>query len=226
MTSQAHAGKRPVCPDCLRPQQTCICRWITPTEHAVEVLILQHPLEVAHAKGSARLLHLSLPRSRMVVGETFEEPVLRKLLYAPFPHRQDCGARSAQPILLYPATPGSAEPPILDEAALREPENIRLVILDGTWRKSRKMLYSNPLLQQLPRLPLLQMPASRYAIRKAHAPDQLSTLEACCHALIQLERNEERYRPLLEAFNGFVVQQSGYASAYKQQGDKRGQKAG
>ena len=64
---------------------------------------------------------------------------------------------------------------------------LRLVLLDGTWRKSRKMLWANPLLQALPRLALHHVPASRYAIRKAHAPHQLSTLEATQQALRHLE---------------------------------------
>jgi DTW domain-containing protein YfiP len=83
-------------------------------------------------------------------------------------------------------------------------------VLDGTWRKSRKMLYQNPLLQQLPRLALRDMPASRYLIRKAHRSDQLSTLEATCTALMQLEGGVERFQPLLAAFHGFVAQQLGY----------------
>ncbi|RYF33813.1 MAG: DTW domain-containing protein, partial [Comamonadaceae bacterium] len=52
--------KRRHCATCLRPQGTCLCRWVTPTGHRTEVLILQHPMEVAQAKGSARLLQLSL----------------------------------------------------------------------------------------------------------------------------------------------------------------------
>lgn len=40
--------------------------------HQVEMLILQHPLEVHNAKGSARLLHLSLPRSGLVTGQVFD----------------------------------------------------------------------------------------------------------------------------------------------------------
>ena len=80
-------------------------------------------------------------------------------------------------------------------------------MLDGTWRKSRKMLYLNPLLQQLPRLALQDMPASRYRIRTAHKPDQLSTLEATCAALAQLEGSAAPFLPLLAAFDGFVAQQ-------------------
>ena len=66
---------RPQCTACLRPLSACICHWVAPTDHAVEVLVLQHPLEVHQAKGSARLLHLSLAHCRLVVGEAFAAPV-------------------------------------------------------------------------------------------------------------------------------------------------------
>ena len=54
------------------------------------------------------------------------------------------------------------------------------------------------------------MPTSHYLIRKAHRPDQLSTLEATCAALAQLEGSVERFQPFLTAFDGFVSQQLGY----------------
>ncbi|WP_211453239.1 tRNA-uridine aminocarboxypropyltransferase [Collimonas antrihumi] len=198
--------KRLSCPKCLRPQRTCICHWITPTENAVEVLIMQHPLEVGNAKGSVRLLELSLQRSEVIVGEVFAEPAMQALLQTP-------GAKYT--ILLYPDSPEDkglnlATPPQLDPALLRDPAQVRLIVLDGTWRKSRKMLYLNPLLQQLPRLSLSNTPTSRYMIRKAHSPGQLSTLEATCYALMQLEQNEGKYQPLLTAFSGFVAQQAAY----------------
>ena len=78
------------------------------------------------------------------------------------------------------------------------------MVLDGTWRKSRKMLYQNPVLHALPRLPLTQMPASHYLIRKAHAPDQLSTLEASCYALAQLGATADLLT-LLASFDAFVA---------------------
>lgn len=207
------ATKRQTCATCLRPQSTCICSWLTPLVHLVEVVILQHPLEVNNAKGSARLLHLSLPHSRMVTGEVFAESALQALLTAPF--NATSAASPKQAILLYPDAPESSllkmpTPPVLTPQLLCDPARLRLIVLDGTWRKSRKMLYCNPLLQCLPRLPLRDMPASRYAIRKAHRPDQLSTLEATCAALIQLERSAAQFQPLLTAFDGFVAQQRGY----------------
>lgn len=207
--------KRALCATCLRPQRTCICLWITPTEHDVEVLFLQHPLEIDNAKGSARLLHLSLARSHIITGEVFAEDELRALLYAPFPHQQgsDQRQKTIQPLLLYPDT--SEDGNIATRSALPLPPDntaiqYRLVVLDGTWRKSRKMLYLNPLLQQLPRLPLSDPPASHYRIRKAHKPDQLSTYEATCYALMQLENETEKYLPLLRAFDSFVEQIGSY----------------
>ncbi|MDP3669035.1 MAG: tRNA-uridine aminocarboxypropyltransferase [Telluria sp.] len=212
--THASNTKRLTCATCLRPHSTCICRWITPTAHAVEVLILQHPLEAANAKGSARLLHLSLPHSRLVTGEGFAEQELQALLTAPL--KPDSAAqRPKQVILLYPDTPddaalGMSAPSVLAPDLLRGPPKLRLIVLDGTWRKSRKMLYRNPLLQRLPRLPLRDMPASHYLIRNTHRPDQLSTLEATCAALMQLEGGVEQFQPLLDAFDGFVAQQLGY----------------
>jgi len=186
-----------------------MCQWVAPTANRVQVLLLQHPLEVHQAKGSARLLHLSLARSQLLVCEALADAAL---LAAPPAHT----------ILLYPDTPQDAAlgllPPAqwapLAPAALQDPAQIRLVVLDGTWRKSRKMLYQSPLLQQLPRLPLVALPPSRYAIRKAHRPHQLSTLEATCAALAQLEGDAQRYQPLLAAFDGFVAQQAALQGRY------------
>ncbi len=192
---------RPTCPHCLRPQATCLCHLAVPTASACELLILQHPLEVQHAKNSARLLHLSVTGSRIVVGEAFNEAALQALMPGP-----------RTTVLLYPPTAyeGHAAPALLEPSQLQHPETLRLVVLDATWRKSRKMLHLSPGLQRLPRLALDEVPAGRYAIRKAHAPGQLSTLEATCAALAQLERNAERWQPLLAAFDAFVAGQMAY----------------
>ncbi|MBZ2208345.1 tRNA-uridine aminocarboxypropyltransferase [Massilia soli] len=193
--------KRAMCAACLRPAKTCICPLAMPVASDVSVLVLQHPLEVANAKGSARLLHLCLPGSTIAVGEVFDERALEALLHA--------GGR--QPVLLYPDMPGEralglAPPPGFATVRHLAPSGLRLVVLDGTWRKSRKMLYLNRLLQNLPRLPLTGAPPSLYRIRKAHAPDQLSTLEAATYALMQLEGRVGHFQPILDAFDAFVDQ--------------------
>jgi len=181
---------------------------------AIEVLILQHPQETLHAKGSARLLHLCLPNSRLLIGESFDASELTMLLYPPDESRHNA-------ILLYPDTSDDAniaQPPSIADT-LHKSASLRLVVLDGTWRKSRKMLYANPLLQLLPRLALRDTPASQYLIRKARGAHQLSTLEATCYALMQLENDTTKYAPLLDAFNRFVKQQLSLRTAHRAEPD-------
>jgi len=213
--SSAIATQRPTCPDCLRPQSACICQWVTPIPHPAQVLILQHPLEVHNPKGSARLLHLSLPGSRLVAGETFDD--LPTLLAQPCAD-ENLAALPRVSVLLYPQTPQDKPQEawqfntVLEALTPRypywhDPTQLQLVVLDGTWRKTRKMLYCNPQLLQLPRLALEGMPASRYLIRRAHRADQLSTLEATCAALAQVHGGCLQFAPLLAAFDGFVAQQ-------------------
>jgi DTW domain-containing protein len=195
-------SQRTYCERCARAQRACICAWIRPIEHSPYILILQHPLEVHQAKGSARLLHLCLTRSQLIVGECFDERDLRELLEAD----------GCQPVLLYPAmqseTDGVIAPVAFQPQLTIPPQRLRLVALDATWRKSRKMLYLNPYLQTLPRLSLNNAPLSHYRIRKAHHPDQRSTLEACCYALQHIDpAHHAAYGELLEAFDAFVEQQ-------------------
>jgi DTW domain-containing protein YfiP len=189
--------RRASCAACLRAQSACICAWVRPVPVAAGLLILQHPLEVANAKNSARLLHLCVAGSVLAVGEAFAAAALDALLHAD----------GRTPVLLYPETPGA---PAAPAESLPPPEGLRLVVLDATWRKSRKMLHLNPALQRLPRLALRDMPASTYRIRKAHAPDQLSTLEASAHALGQVASDMALVAPLFAAFDGFVQQQAAF----------------
>lgn len=149
LVQSASRPGRTRCATCERPQPACLCAWVAPVAHAVEVLILQHPLEVQHPKGSARLLHLSLPRSRLVTGEVFADAAL---LAAPFEAPGAVAGAPRHNLLLYPDMPQDQAldvpaPPALPAAWLREPARLRLIVLDGTWRKSRKMLYLSPPLQ-------------------------------------------------------------------------------
>lgn len=178
--------------------RTCICRCVQQVNTQTEILILQHPLEVSQAKGTGRLLHLNLPASRIIIGETFDQSSLHALLHTSIDGSQ------RQPVLLYPDTPSMPAISLADTIA---PNNMTLVVLDATWKKSRKMLYANPQLQQLPRLLLNETPLSEYRIRKAHRPDQLSTYEATCLALAQIEPNPDNTHQLLTSFNHFIEAQ-------------------
>lgn len=174
---------RAVCPRCERPASTCLCATLpAPLAHGTELLILQHPAEAGHAKNTAAFLTLGLQSARRLRGEVFD-------------------ATWAVPgtVLLYP---GGG-----DAAAEAPPGGIRrLILLDGSWRQSRRLLTHNPWLAALPRLSLPEQ-VSRYTIRRAHRPGQLSTLEAGLHALARLEGDPHRFQPLWAAFDRFVADQ-------------------
>jgi len=203
-------NKRPLCESCLRPEKTCICKFIRPVENRLSLIILQHPQEVYEAKNSARLLHLCLKNSRIHIGEDFGEVFFREL---ESPIYYD--------VLLYPESPddaainthGTLKTTLNDLAVddnLHNAPSVRLWVLDATWRKSRKMMYVNPALQAMPRLSLQDCPPSIYKIRKAHSENQLSTLEASCYALQKLEHGAVNYSPILEAFAAFVAQRQAF----------------
>ena len=171
-----------------------------PLANRVELLILQHPTEARNAKNSVALMSLGLKNHHICIGESFDANQLHEQLYA----------NSKQPLLLYPSTPdekslGLQTPAPLPNLDQLSPETIRLIVLDATWRKSRKMLYLNQALQQLPRFQLVNPPPTIYKIRKADSENQLSTLEASCYALQQLEPGSD-YGALLGAFRRFVDQ--------------------
>ena len=190
--------RRARCPRCGLPLATCVCALVAPVANRVDVLVLQHPREAREAKGSARLLGLSLARCRVVVGEVFEPGTLLALLDG------DVSGNA----LLYPADTVTGTEPTQKPARPR-----RLVVLDGTWRKSLRMLHANPLLQALPRWSLSTGEAARYqALRKARRPAQLSTLEATCAALAEVEAAPARFAPLLAAFDRFVADRVARAS--------------
>lgn len=198
-STASEPSRRAECAQCLRPQRTCVCGFASHIETKLEVLILQHPHEVREAKGTARLLQLSLPTSSLMVGETFDANELREALFAD----------GRTPVLLYPPTAGDSCARFL--AGAESVDAVRLVLLDGTWRKSRKMLFCNTLLQSLPRLALEDVPPSAYRIRKSHEPHQLSTLEAAACAIAALDPSAD-LRPLLVGFSKFIDRQATLAN--------------
>ncbi len=193
------------CPRCLRA--ACVCACLAqpglPWQGPVQLLILQHPREQREVKGTARLLHQAVAGSRLLIGERWAQaPAASETAPAPAP-----GAQPLHDLLLYPDTPGDATPPAppLPVQALADPARLRLVVIDGTWRKSRRMLHESPWLQGLPRLALAAPPPSRYRIRRARGAGQLSTFEAALLALGQLAPAHDPGPALWPVFEAFVA---------------------
>ena len=160
------------CERCQRPQSRCLCPLIPSLDSRTRVLLLQHPDEVRHALNTARLAALGLRNAELRVGEVFDDLAA---LVATGQYRVG---------LLFP---GDEAQPLVAYADEPDARPWLLIVPDGTWRKARKLLYLNPLLEQLPRVTLASVQPSRYRLRKAPEAGALSTVEAVTQALNVLE---------------------------------------
>lgn len=178
---------RSVCARCERPEKTCVCAHIVPVETRTRVLIVQHPREARTAIGTARLAHLGLPSSELVVGVHVDDhPRVRALTTDPaFP-----------PLLLYP----SADATPLERFAGTART---LVVIDGTWPQSKTLLRDNPGLASLPRAAFTPRAPSDYRIRREPKAAFVSTVESIVHALGILEDDAAPER-LLAPFRAMV----------------------
>lgn len=191
---------RVICPNCSRPEKVCICHFIEPIDNGVEIAILQHPTEVKQVKGSAIIAQLALTHCKTWVGEQLSElPGLVAWL-----------ANHKNVFLLYPEIDDQVKDCEVFDVGQILKENlsdIKVLILDGTWRKTFKMMQLNPELQALNRVSLTPAEQSKYRIRKQKDSQSLSTVEAIYELLSQLESSSKKFKPLLDAFEKVQNQQ-------------------
>lgn len=178
---------RPRCSQCRRPVELCLCHLLPALRPHTRVLVIQHPDERRHALNTARLLVAGLENAHLVIAEQLP-PEWEQQLADPGWHTR----------LLFP---GPAAPILEPAGADSRPQ--RLVLLDGTWPKARKLLHVNPVLQALPRVALPEGLQSRYRLRKAPKAGALSTIEAGVHALQILEPHTD-FTPLLAPFEALI----------------------
>ncbi|QCI13914.1 DTW domain-containing protein [Pseudomonas putida] len=178
---------RPRCERCQRPLDHCLCPLIPALASRTRVVVLQHPSETGHALNTARLAALGLVNAELRIGEVFDD--LDELLATP----------RYRPVLLFPGEQAQE----LTTYGEADDVPLLLVVPDGTWRKARKLLYLNPLLEALPRVTLAQVAPSRYRLRKAPEPGALSTLEAVVQALNVLEQ-PAKFDGLLRPFEALI----------------------
>ena len=180
------------CSQCGKSLKACICEWIQSLASNVELVILQHPTETNRPMGTARILRLSLENSYLFEGENFtQHSELNKLL-----DEQGC-----QHFVLYPGEVSVSREEVA-KAFFRE-SKVRIILLDGTWKKAYKMWQLSENLQALPLVRLPENLQGNYRIRKAPSDNSLSTVEAGYHILTLLQP-EQDFPPLLDTFNHMI----------------------
>jgi DTW domain-containing protein YfiP len=173
----------------MRPQSVCYCRHLTSIETTTRVVLLQHPRERDMAIGTARMASLCLPNSELHVGVDWQtSAALARAISNP--HRPAA--------LLYPGERA------VDVVRNPPPGPVTLVVVDGTWWQTQKLVRKNPVLRALPRYAFTPPTPSEYRIRREPHEDYVSTIEALVHVLGALEGDANRFQPLLRPFRAMI----------------------
>jgi len=188
--------KRLACSICLRALPVCICAALPaqPIANRWPLHILQHRQEQGHALNTALIASLGLLQCDMHL--VTDAPVETTL-------PTDLKSELDQALLIYPGLESTDVAQLdINEVPLRP-----LLLLDASWRKSRRMLLASHWLQSLPRISFVMTEPSRYRIRKEPEPGYCSSLEALCAVLGSLEQDQEKYKPLLHSMDVMIKQQ-------------------
>ncbi|MGX5201825.1 tRNA-uridine aminocarboxypropyltransferase [Aliikangiella sp. IMCC44632] len=191
--------KRESCNRCDRPLISCYCSAIVAIKAPIKVLILQHRLESSHPFNTGKMAQLSLTNCQLVIENEVSVQTQHSLL-------------NNHSVLLYPNLTWLPETPIITNKHdlshyQKEHGNIKqLVVLDGNWRKSKRMLHQNACLQNLTRLSFSHNLVSNYQIRRSKMENSLSTIESIALALLLFSPNFSA-ESLLAPFNFMVEQQ-------------------
>lgn len=143
------------CRGCGQTPRLCLCGEVRRASNACEVLVVRHYRERNLGSNSGRLVLLALDNARIVDWGTPEWPDLDL---------------SGDTWVL--AHEGGTIPAQMPE---------RIVVMDGTWRQSHKMLRRVPGVRELPRLTLPAIPRAR--MRRQHLENGMATAEAIAAAL-------------------------------------------
>lgn len=171
------------CQRCWLKQALCLCERLPRVDLPFEVRLLRHVREGEKSTNTGRLVGLAISRC-----ELFElDPSVG------FPSEHARALEGAW--LLFPDEPGApgARPAELPGAVL---------VLDGTWRQTRRMLRKVPGLATLPRLALPPPVAAPSRLRYSPHPEHMSTLEAvaAAAALLGCSDRAETLRSLHHEF--------------------------
>lgn len=183
MTNTSEHNKRSFCYQCKR--SLCLCEHIQVIDNQIPVIILQHSREKLNPKNTATLLKLSLKNSQLIYGKNFDD-FLGELL------------QSKNYALVFPDHKSDKSQSIVIE---KNKKIEGLILIDGTWKKARKIYYESQILQNLPKIYIENIP-NQYIIRKSPELNALSTYEAGVLALKLI--GEENTEPLMDKFKTFM----------------------
>jgi len=167
-----------MCYKCMRPKDSCYCKYITPVDCKVKFVLLMHSKEAKHQRtGTGRLTHLCLPESEILIGVNFNRNARFKELIADSHYF---------PVLLYPGPDAwtSGRPGFKEAIGSK---TLLVFVVDSTWSCSKKVLkYSTDLLS-LPKISFSGTYKSIFTFKREPADYCVSTIESCYYLIKELQ---------------------------------------
>ncbi|WAJ72299.1 tRNA-uridine aminocarboxypropyltransferase [Catenovulum adriaticum] len=166
------------CQSCHLAQFACICSWKRKLNIQMDLVLLMHTDEILKPTNTGKLISDILPNNCFAFEWSRTEPEKALLALLQDPNRFV--------VILYPtqATRTAYQSPV--KAAGNK--KLTLIVIDGTWRQSKKIFNLSPWLQPYPTLDLSLNQQASYELRKAPHAHQLSTAEATAQALKQCQQ--------------------------------------
>ncbi len=201
-------SSRAICSRCDFILARCLCDYLNPIDNLTELIILQHPTETNHALNTVRLMKNSFSHIKIFIGENFDQhPDLKKIindgevaLIFPNEKKQSINSKNAERIS-------------------------RLIFIDGSWSKARKIYFASTILHTIPTYELELQERSKYRIRSSSLEQSLSTLEAATLILKTIEPQldtsglENAFKRMID----FQIEKMGpetFDKNYKKKGDE------
>ena len=164
---------RSFCNECDFLKSRCLCDTLKSVSNKIHLIILQHPTETKHPLNTVRIMKKSFNEITIMSGEEFTNDLMLNPLL--------CDPKNTV-ALLYPKD----DSVVLDKAFTTD-SLTHLILIDGTWRKAKKIYMLSKNLHLIPSLSLTPPETSEYKIRKSPTSSSLSTIEAAVAALSILE---------------------------------------
>lgn len=172
MRSFTTSGAPGRCQRCFILEAHCICALVPVVKTRTEVVVVRHEREAWKSTGTARIAALAMPGLRIVEYREDAQPALTEL-----------PALVGGAHLLFP---GDDARPVPSEVEVK-----RLIVIDGTWRQTRKMFGKLPPLHGVPKVALPPaLPTRVLRLRESTFEEGRSTLEAIAEAIALLEGAE------------------------------------
>ena len=179
------------CPRCRIHQHHCFCEHILPFEIKSKLSLIVHVRELKLTSNTAYFVQQMLPRnSHFDIRGRMNEPLQASTVTQ----------RMGHPLFLYPDEKSKI---LTREYVSTLPQNIHLIIPDGSWHQARKVHQREPEFQSIQTVRLQDDLRGEYKLRSAPDPRFLSTYEAIAHALGVIEGDEVRDK-LMTFFRIFV----------------------